>query len=79
MHTGILDFPLWDRFAWERFCKEAGHEVLILRDSVRSVYDARKGWLHDALTRADVVAISMMTYGANRAYQIADIIREVAL
>jgi radical SAM superfamily enzyme YgiQ (UPF0313 family) len=58
--------------------KEAGHEVLVLRDNVRSVYGKGRERLHEALTRADVVAISIMTSTADRAYQIADAIRKVA-
>jgi len=75
---GYYRLPLMGPLCLGTILKEAGHEVLILRDSVRSVYDEEKGWLHKALTRADVVAISTMTYGANRAYQIADAVREVA-
>jgi radical SAM superfamily enzyme YgiQ (UPF0313 family) len=75
---GYFRLPLMGPLCLGTILKKAGHEVLILRDSVRSIYDEKTGWLHDALTRADVVAMSMMTYGANRAYQIAHIIREVA-
>ena len=57
--------------------KEVGHEVPVLRDDVRSVHDREKGWLHEALTQTDVVAMSIMTPVANRVHQIADAIREV--
>ena len=58
--------------------KEAGHDVSVLRDSVVSVYDKERERLHEKLVQADVVAISVMTSTANRAYQIADAIREAA-
>ncbi len=75
---GYWRFPLMGPLSLGTILKEAGHEVLILRDNVRSIYSRKLGWLHEALTRADVVAMSLMTCTANRAYQIADAIREAA-
>jgi len=68
-------FPLMGSLCLGTMLKEAGHEVFIFRDSVRSVYDKSREWLHDTITKADVVAISVMTSTANRAYQIAEAIR----
>ena len=75
---GYYRLPLMGPLSLGTILKEAGHEVLVLRDSVRSVYDKGREQLHEAIMRADVVAISMMTCSANRAYQIADAIRKVA-
>jgi radical SAM superfamily enzyme YgiQ (UPF0313 family) len=75
---GYWRLPLMGPLLLGTILKDAGHEVLILRDSVRSVYDKGTGWLHEALTRADVVAMSMLTCTANRAYQIADAVRKIA-
>ena len=75
---GYWRLPLMGPLFLGTILKEAGHEVLILRDSVRSIYDEKTGWLHEALTRADVVAMSMITCTANRAYQMADAIRKAA-
>jgi len=75
---GYYRFPLMGSLCLGTILKEAGHEVTILRDSVRSLCDKGKGWLHEAILKADVVAISLMTSTANRGYQIADAIRKVA-
>ena len=75
---GYFRLPLMGSLCLGTILKEAGYEVLVLRDSVESVYDKGRERLHEALTRADVVAISIMTSTANRAYQIADAIRRVA-
>ena len=75
---GYWRLPLMGPPSLGTILKEAGHEVLILRDSVRSIYDEKTGWLHEALTRADVVTISMITCTANRAYQMSDAIRKAA-
>jgi len=74
---GYYRFPLMGSLCLGTILKEAGHEVLILRDSVRSVYDKGKEYLHEALIRADVVALSLMTSTANRGYQIADAIKKI--
>ena len=75
---GYFRLPLMGPLTLGTMLKEAGHEVLILRDSVRSVCDKGKEKLHEAIMRADVVAISVMTSTATRAYQIADTIRKIA-
>ena len=75
---GYFRLPLMGPLTLGTILKEAGHEVLILRDSVRSIFDEKKERLLEALTRTDVVAISVLTSTANRAYQIADAIRKVA-
>jgi len=75
---GYYRFPIMGTLCLGTILKQAGHEVLVLRDGVRSIYDKEKEWLHDALTEADVVGISVITCTANRAYQIADAIRKVA-
>ena len=75
---GYFRLPLMGSLCLGTILEKAGHEVLILRDSVRSIYDKGKERLHEALMRTDVVAISIMTSTANRAYQIADAIRKVA-
>jgi radical SAM superfamily enzyme YgiQ (UPF0313 family) len=75
---GYFRLPLMGSLCLGTILKNAEHEVLILRDNVRSVYDKGKEKLHERLLRADVVAISVMTSTANRAYQIADAIRKIA-
>lgn len=75
---GYFRLPLMGSLTLGTILKEAGHEVLIFRDSVRSIFDEKKERLHEALTQADVVAISVLTSTANRAYQIADAIRKAA-
>ena len=75
---GYFRLPLMGSLILGTILKDAGHEVSILRDSVVSVYDKGKEKLHEKLVRADVVAISVMTSTAQRAYQIADAIRNAA-
>jgi radical SAM superfamily enzyme YgiQ (UPF0313 family) len=75
---GYFRLPLMGSLVLGTILKEAGHEVSVFRDSVVSVYDKGKEKLHEKLTRVDVVAISVMTSTASRAYQIADAIRKVA-
>jgi radical SAM superfamily enzyme YgiQ (UPF0313 family) len=58
--------------------KGAGHDVMLFRENVKSVYDKGRGWLQETLTKVDVVAMSLMTSTAERGYQIADVIRKVA-
>ncbi len=75
---GYFRFPLMGSLCLGTILKETGHEVTVFRDSARSVYNKSRGWLHEALTKADVVALSLMTATAERGYQIADAIRKVA-
>jgi len=75
---GYFRLPLMGSLTLGTMLKEAGHEVTVLRDSVKSVYDKKKEKLHEAIMNADVVAISVMTSTATRAYQIADSIRKTA-
>jgi radical SAM superfamily enzyme YgiQ (UPF0313 family) len=75
---GYFRFPLMGSLCLGTILKEAGHEVSVFRDNVRSVYDKGKDRLNEALTRADVVAFSIMTSTAERGYQIADAIRRIA-
>ena len=75
---GYYRLPLMGSLVLGTILKEAGHEVQVFRDSVASVYDKGRERLNEALTRADVVAISIMTSTANRAYHIADAIKKVA-
>lgn len=73
---GYYRFPLMGPLCLGTILKEAGHEVTIFRDSVKGVYDKGRDWLHETLTKVDVVAISIMTSTAERGYQIADAIRK---
>ena len=75
---GYFRLPLMGSLTLGTILKEAGNEVLVLSDSMKSVYDKGRERLNEALTRADVIAISVMTCTAERAYQIADAIRKVA-
>ena len=75
---GYFRLPLMGSLVLGTMLKEAGHDVSVLRDSVVSVCDKGKEKLHERLVQADVVAISVMTSTADRAYQIADAIRSVA-
>jgi radical SAM superfamily enzyme YgiQ (UPF0313 family) len=75
---GYFRLPLMGSLVLGTILQDAGHEVSLLRDSVVSVYDKGKKRLHEKLIQADVVAISVMTSTAKRAYQIADAIRELA-
>ncbi len=75
---GYYRFPLMGSLCLGTILKSAGHDVQIFRDNVKSVYDKSREWLHEAIVHADVVAMSVMTSTANRAYQIADAIRKVA-
>jgi radical SAM superfamily enzyme YgiQ (UPF0313 family) len=75
---GYYRLPLMGPLCLGTILKQAGHEVSVLRDSVRSVYDKSKERLHEAITRADVVAMSLMTCSSNRAYQLADAIRKIS-
>lgn len=75
---GYFRFPLMGTICLGTILKEAGHDVMVFRDSVQSVYDKSKGWLHEALTKVDVVCLSLMTSTAERGYLIADAIKKVA-
>jgi len=75
---GYFRLPLMGSLMLGTILKETGHEVLIVRDNIRSVYDKGREKLHEKLLKADVVAISVMTSTASRAYQIADAIRKAA-
>ena len=75
---GYFRLPLMGSLVLGTILDKAGNEVAVLRDSVVSVYDKGREKLHEKVMRADVVAISVMTSTAQRAYQIADAIREVA-
>ena len=75
---GYYRLPLMGSLILGTILKEAEHDVVVFRDSVRSVYDKGRERLNEALTRADVIAMSVMTSTAERAYQIADAIRKVA-
>ena len=63
---GYFRLPLMGPLTLGTILKEAGHDVLILRDNVKNVYDKGKGKLHEAVMRADVVAISVMTCSGRR-------------
>jgi anaerobic magnesium-protoporphyrin IX monomethyl ester cyclase len=75
---GYYRFPLMGSLCLGTILNDSGHEVMIFRDSVRSVYDKGREWLNDTITKADVVAFSLMTATTERGYQIADAIRKVA-
>ena len=77
-YSQLYRLPLMGSLCLGTILKEAGHEVLLLRDKVRSVYDEKKKRLHEAIMRADVVAMSVLTSTANRAYQVADAIRSAS-
>ena len=74
---GYYRLPLMGPLCLGTILKQAGNEVTVLRDNVRSVYDKSKELLHETIMRADVVAISVMTSSANRAYQLADAIKKI--
>ena len=76
-YSRLYRLPLMGSLCLGTILKEAGHEVLVLRDKVKSVYDKKKERLHDALMQADVVALSVLTSTADRAYQITNAIRKV--
>lgn len=76
-YSQLNRLPLMGSLCLGTILKEAEHEVLILRDKVKSVYDKRREKLHDALMHADVVAMSILTSTADRAYQLADAIKKV--
>jgi len=76
-YSQLYRLPLMGSLCLGTIAKEAGHEVLVLRDKVKSVYDEKRDQLHEALMRADVVAMSVLTSTADRAYELADLIRKV--
>lgn len=75
---GYFRFPLMGSLCLGTILKGAGHDVMLFRENVKSVYDKGRGWLQETLTKVDVVAMSLMTSTAERGYQIADVIRKVA-
>ncbi|MBD3181788.1 radical SAM protein [Candidatus Poribacteria bacterium] len=75
---GFFRLPLMGSLCLGTILKQAEHEVLVFRDSVKSVYNKAKDKLNENILKADVVAISVMTSTANRAYQIADAIRRAS-
>lgn len=75
---GYFRFPLMGSICLGTILKGAGHEVSVFRDSVRSVYDKSKDRVNEALAKADVVALSLMTATSERGYQIADAIKKIA-
>jgi len=74
---GYFRFPLMGSLCLGTILKGAGHDVMLFRENVKSVYDKGRGWLQETLTKVDVVAMSLMTSTAERGYQIADAIRKV--
>jgi len=77
-YSGLNRLPLMGSLCLGTILKEAGHEVVILRDKVKSVYDRKREKLHEAILRADVIAMSMLTSTSIRGYQISDAIRKVS-
>lgn len=75
---GYYRLPLMGPLCLGTILKQAGHEVSIFRDNIKGIYDKSKDGLHEAIMRADIVAISLMTCSATRAYQLADSIRKIA-
>jgi len=55
---------------------QKGHDVSILKENANPAYNEETGWLHESLLTADVIGISTITSTADRAYQIADAVRE---
>jgi len=55
---------------------QKGYDVSILNENVSPAYNGETGWLHESLLTADVVGISTITSTADRAYKIADAVRE---
>jgi len=76
-YSGLNRLPLMGSLCLGTILKEAGHEVVILRDKVKSVYDKKREELHEKLIHADVVAMSILTSTSIRGYQIADAIRKI--
>jgi hypothetical protein len=65
---GYFRFPLMGSLCLGTILKGAGHDVMLFRENVKSVYDKGRGWLQETLTKVDVVAMSLMTSTAERGY-----------
>jgi len=72
---GFILLPLLGSLYLGTLLAQAGHEVSVLVDKGPLSALRRGGRLHPLIRNADVVAISVMTSTAPRAYRIADLIR----
>ncbi len=74
---GFMTFPLLGPLYLGTMLENAGHDVRILCENVKSAYNEHTGKLHPRLTNSDIVGLSCVTATARRAYKIADEIRNV--
>jgi len=56
--------------------KQKGHEVKVFKEDYTRMYNARTGKFHPYIHEADVVGITSVTHTINRAYAMADAIKE---
>ena len=67
--------PLLGNLYMGTILKQAGHEVRVLKESLRKAYYERTDKLAPFVSAADVVGITAVTQTAKRAYRIADAIK----
>jgi len=70
---GKYSMPLLGSFYLGEILRRRGHQVKVICGSVETVWDGQ--WMNPSLLEADFVGISAITCTADRAYQIADEIR----
>jgi len=68
--------PLLGAFYLGTILKKEGHQVSVLSEDLKKVYDEKTGKLDEELLNSDVVGFSTMTCTAQRAYRIADALKK---
>jgi radical SAM superfamily enzyme YgiQ (UPF0313 family) len=73
---GLTKVPLLGAFYLGTILKKEGHDVSVLSEDLKEVYDGKTGKLDEELLNSDVVGFSTMTCTAQRAYRIADALKK---
>jgi len=73
---GLTRVPLLGAFYLGAVLRREGHDVSVLSEDFKEVYDEKTGKLDKELLSSDVVGFSTMTCTAQRAYRIADALKK---
>lgn len=73
---GLTRVPLLGAFYLGTILKKEEHDVSVLSEDFKKVYDEKTGKLDEELLNSDVVGFSTITCTAQRAYRIADALKK---
>jgi radical SAM superfamily enzyme YgiQ (UPF0313 family) len=73
---GLTRVPLLGAFYLGTILKKEEHDISVLSEDFKKVYDEKTGKLDEELLNSDVVGFSTMTCTAQRAYRIADALKK---